>query len=30
MEIGTRLMQRAGVWDENGELTEKYRDLDKG
>lgn len=28
MEIGKRAMQRAGVWDENGDLTAKYRDLD--
>ena len=28
MEIGRRAMQRAGVWDENGDLTEKYRDFD--
>ncbi len=27
MEIGKSAMQRAGVWDENGELTAKYRDL---
>jgi len=25
-EIGKRLMQRAGIIDENGELAEKYRD----
>ena len=30
MEIGKRAMQRAGVRDENGELTEKYREFDPG
>ncbi len=25
-EVGKRLMIDAGIWDENGKLTEKYRD----
>ena len=25
-EIGKRLMQQAGIYDENGDLAEKYRD----
>ena len=25
-EVGKRLMQQAGIWDENGQPTEKYRD----
>ncbi len=30
MKIGERVFQRAGVLDENGELTPKYRGLDEG
>ena len=25
-EMGKTLMQQTGIWDENGSLTEKYRD----
>lgn len=24
--VGVRLLQKAGIWDENGQPTEKYRD----
>ena len=30
MKIGERVFQRAGVLDENGELTPKYRALNEG